>query len=150
MANTYSCLFNHIVFSTRNREPWIVKEIEGRVWEYLGGIARDAGAAPVMIGGIENHVHLLVRLPPSLAVSDAVKAIKGGSSRWIHETFPKLSGFAWQDGYGAFSVSKSKVAETVEYIGKQREHHRVRTFQEEFRAFLDRHEIEYDERYVWG
>jgi hypothetical protein len=89
-------------------------------------------------------------VPPTLAVSKAVQLLKGGSSKWIHDTFPTFAGFAWQDGYGAFSVSKSQLPEVIEYVAKQREHHRVRMFQEEFRAFLEKHGIEFDERYVWG
>ena len=150
MANTYTCLFYHVVFSTKNRESWIAQEYESRIWDFLGGIAKQNDVVPVKIGGTENHVHLVLRIPPTLAISGVVKLIKGGSSKWIHETFPKLSGFGWQDGYGAFTVSKSKVPELVEYVTGQREHHRTRTFQEEYRALLEKHEIEYDERYVWG
>lgn len=149
MANTFSSLHCHLVFSTKNREPWLRADIEERVWAYLGGIARENGMKPVMIGGIENHVHALLGFPPTLAVSQAVKLIKGGSSAWIKETFPGLRGFGWQDGYGAFSVSKSHVSDVTEYIRSQREHHRVKSFEEEYRAFLDKHEIPYDERYVF-
>ena len=149
MANTFTSLHCHIIFSTKNREPWLRQDIEERVWSYLGGIARENGMKAVMIGGIENHVHLLVGIPPTLAVSKAVQLIKGGSSVWIKESFPGLRGFGWQDGYGAFSVSKSQVADVAEYIRGQREHHRVKSFEEEYRAFLDKHEIQYDERYVF-
>ena len=150
MANTYTCLFYHIVFSTKNRDAWIAQEYEERIWNYLGGIAKENDALTIRIGGVSDHVHLVVRTPPTIAPSELVKAIKGGSSRWIHETFPKLSAFAWQDGFGAFTVSKSKVPEVVEYIAGQRDHHRTRTFQEEYRALLQKHETEFDERYVWG
>ena len=104
----------------------------------------------IQIGGIEDHVHLLLGAPASLAPSKIAQLIKGGSSAWIHDTFPNMKGFAWQDGYGVFSVSKSNIPGVVEYIRGQREHHRTRTFQEEYLAFLKRHEIQYDERYVWG
>ena len=150
MANTCTCLFYHIVFSTKNRDTWIAQEYEDRIWAYLGGIAKEIDATPIRIGGVSDHVHLVVRAPPTIAPSELVKTIKGGSSRWIHQTFPKLSGFAWQDGFGAFTVSKSKVPEVVEYVAGQREHHRTRTFQEEYRALLNKHELDYDERYVWG
>ena len=149
MANTFTSLHCHVIFSTKNREPWLRADNEERVWSYLGGIARENDMKPVMIGGIENHVHLLLGIPPTLAVSQAVKLIKGGSSAWIKETFPGLRGFGWQDGYGAFSVSKSQVSDVTEYIRGQREHHRVKSFEEEYRAFLDKHEIPYDERYVF-
>jgi REP element-mobilizing transposase RayT len=150
MANTYTCLHYQFVFSTKNRYPWIRADIEQRIWEYLGGIARQNHMKALQIGGIEDHVHIVLGAPPTLAVSKGVQLLKGGSSKWIHETFPALAGFEWQDGYGAFSVSKSQMPEVIEYVAKQREHHRVRTFQEEYRAFLERHGIEYDERYVWG
>lgn len=149
MANTFTSLHCHIIFSTKNREPWLRTDIEERVWSYLGGIARENGMKAGMIGGIENHVHLLLGIPPTLAISKATQLIKGGSSAWIKETFPGLPGFGWQDGYGAFSVSKSQVPDVTEYIRGQREHHRVKSFEEEYRAFLDKHEIQYDERYVF-
>jgi len=134
MANTFTSLHFHFVFSTKNRERWLSPEIEQRVWEYLGGIARQNQMKALQVGGVEDHVHLVVGLPPTLTVSRALQLIKGGSSKWIHETFPALAGFEWQDGYGAFTVSKSQLPEVVDYVGNQREHHRVRTFQEEYRA----------------
>jgi len=150
MANTYTSLHFHIVFSTKNREPWINTEIEQRAWEYLGGIARTNHLKALQIGGIEDHVHLVVGIRPNMSVSEAVQLLKGSSSKWIHETFPSLAGFAWQDGYGAFTVSKSQLPEVIHYVANQRHHHRVRAFQDEYRALLERHQIEYDERYVWG
>ena len=150
MANTYTSLHYHIVFSTKNRHPWIHTEFEQRIWEYLGGIARQNDMKAIQIGGIEDHVHVVLGAPPTLSVSKVAQLLKGGSSKWIHETFPALAGFEWQDGYGAFSLSKSQLPEVIEYVANQREHHRVRTFQEEYRAFLERHGVEYDERYLWG
>jgi REP element-mobilizing transposase RayT len=150
MANTFTCLRYHVVFSTKHREPWIRPPIEGRLRAYLGGIARQNGMNALLIGGVDDHVHMLLGLPPTLAVSDALKQIKGGSSGWIRENLPVCRGFGWQDGYGAFTVSKSQVPEVEEYLRGQREHHQVRTSQEEYRALLDRHEIEYEERYLWG
>jgi REP element-mobilizing transposase RayT len=114
MANTFTSLHCHVIFSTKNREPWIRPDIEERVWSYLGGIARENDMKAVMIGGIENHVHLLLGLPPTLAASKAAQLLKGGSSAWIKEQFPGLHGFGWQDGYGAFSVSKSQVPDVTE------------------------------------
>lgn len=150
MANTFTSLHYHMVFSTRNRERWISPDVEERIWAYLGGIAKENKVHPIQIGGIEDHVHLLLGAPASLAPSKIAQLIKVGSSAWIHDTFPNMKGFAWQDGYGVFSVSKSNIPDVVEYIRGQREHHRTRTFQEEYLAFLKRHEIQYDERYVWG
>ncbi|MDB6034862.1 MAG: transposase IS200-family protein [Verrucomicrobiales bacterium] len=149
MANTYTSLHYHVVFSTKHREPWLRKDIEERVWAYLGGIARENEMKAVGIGGIENHVHLLLGLPAALAVSKAIQLIKGGSSIWIKETFAGLSGFGWQDGYAAFTVSKSLAPEVIAYVRSQREHHRVKTFEEEYRALLVKHDITFDEQYVF-
>ena len=118
MANTFTSLHYHVIFSTKNREPWIRPDIESRVWSCLGGIARENDMKAILIGGIENHVHLLLGLPPTVAVSKAVQLIKGGSSAWLKDTFPWAHGFGWQDGYGAFTVSKSLVPEVENYIRK--------------------------------
>lgn len=150
MANTYTSLYYHVVFSTKNRVSCINREIEERVWAYIGGVARKHRMAALRVGGYEDHIHSLIATPPSLALSQAVQFLKGETSRWMHEEFPELRSFAWQDGYGAFTVSKSNLPEVVRYIQNQREHHRKRTFQEEYLEFLRRHGIEYDEQYVWG
>ncbi len=150
MANTYTSLHFHIIFSTKNRQRWITEDVEQRIWEYIGGIARQNEMKALQIGGVEDHVHVVVGIRPIMAVSQVVQKLKGGSSKWIHETFPTLAGFEWQDGYGAFTVSRSNLPELILYVVNQREHHRVRTFQEEYRAFLEKHQVEYDERYVWG
>jgi putative transposase len=150
MANTYSSLFYHVVFSTKQRTKFIRPEIEQRVWAYLGGVASRQGAKTVQIGGMEDHVHVLLMAPPKVSPAELVRRIKGDSSRWIHEVFPELRNFGWQDGYGVFSVSRSNVPQVVKYIQNQREHHRVRTFQEEYLLFLKKHQVAYDERYVWG
>ncbi len=149
MGNTFTSLHCHFVFSTKNREPWISHEIEERIWSFLGGIARENGMKPIRIGGMPDHIHMAVGLPPTLAVSKALQQIKGGSSKWIKETFPTMRGFGWQDGYGAFAVSKSNLPTLTAYIEKQREHHRTKAFKEEFVALLFRHGIDYDERYLW-
>jgi putative transposase len=149
MANTWTCLHHHIVFSTRSRTPWITTDLQERVWAYLGGIIRQNDHHPLKIGGMPDHVHILLGLKPTMSMSETVKRIKGGSSEWIGE-LPGCRGFAWQDGYAAFAVSKSQVPEVEAYIRNQAEHHRVRTFQEEYREFLDKHGIMYDERYLWG
>lgn len=149
MANTYSALYYHLVFSTKNRERLITPDLRERLWEYLGGITRENEGVVLRIGGIEDHVHLLVALPPTTAPSRMVQQIKGGSSKWIHTNFPAHAGFAWQDGYGAFTVSRSALDEVGRYIDRQQEHHRHRTFDEEYRALLDKHEVRYDERYLF-
>lgn len=149
MANTYTALYYHIVFSTKHRYPWLTLEFEQRIWSYIGGIAREHKLWTLQVGGIDDHVHVLLGTPPTMPVSKAAQLIKGGSSKWIHDTFPQLHTFAWQDGYGAFTVSKSSLAAVTTYIQRQREHHRVITFQAELLAFLKQHEVVYDERYLW-
>jgi len=149
MGNTYATLYYHIVFSTKHRKPWIVPEIEDRIWSYLGGISRENKIAPLQIGGVDDHVHLLLGVPPTIAISKVAQLMKGGSSAWIHDTFANLQRFAWQDGYGAFTVSKSSVPDVRTYILNQRDHHRVVTFEAEYLAILRKHEIQVDERYVF-
>ena len=150
MANTYTSLHCHVIFSTKNREPWLTEPIRKRLWPYLGGIARENQMKALEVGGVSDHVHILVSIPPTLAVAKAVQLIKGGSSHWIKETFPNTATFSWQDGYGAFSVSESQLEAVAEYIRHQEEHHRTKSFTEEYRAFLARHQIEYDERFLLG
>jgi putative transposase len=150
MANTYPALYYHVVFSTKNREPWMDRTIRPRVWAYMGGVARENRMMAMEVGGVADHVHLLLSLPATASVADAVKHIKGGSSRWLKEAFPNLSAFAWQDGYGAFTESRARIDEVCEYIRAQEEHHRTKTFAEEYREFVERNGIEYDERYLLG
>ena len=150
MANTYTSLLYHIVFSTKNRQPWLTLEIEGRVWAYIGGIARKHKMTALQVGGVEDHIHALVIAPPTIAPCQIAQVLKGESSKWIHDEFPLLRRFGWQDGYGAFTVSKSNIPEVIKYIQNQREHHRQKTFQEEYLDLLRKHEIEYEERFVWG
>jgi putative transposase len=149
MPNSYTCLRFHIVFSTKNRLPLVDDAIRDRLHEYIGGIARERGARLEAAGGTPDHVHLLISIHPQTALSDLLREIKAGASRWIHETFPARRAFGWQDGYAAFSVSHSNVDEVKAYIARQAEHHRKRTFQEEFLEFLRRHDIPFDERYIW-
>ena len=149
MANTYTSLHYHLVFSTKNREAWITRDIEQRVWAYLGGIAKENKMTPIQLGGVDDHVHLLLSASPTIAPSKIAQLLKGGSSAWVHDTFPAMKAFAWQDGYGAFTVSRSNVEDVAAYILGQREHHRHKTFQEEYLAFLQKHGIQYDEKYLW-
>jgi len=150
MANTFASLHYHIIFSTKNREPWIKSELESRIWSYVGGIARAHNMTALQIGGCNDHIHALVQAPPIYSPAKIAQLLKGESSKWIHEEFTAMRGFAWQDGYGAFTISKSNLPGVVRYIQSQRDHHRKKTFQDEFRAFLDQYGIEYDERYLWG
>jgi REP element-mobilizing transposase RayT len=146
---SYTNLLYHIVFSTKNREPCLEPGMRSRLFEYLGGAVRDEGGTALTINGVADHLHLLVRLRQDKAVSAVVGAIKANSSGWIHRTFSGYAAFAWQVGYGAFTVSASQTGKVRRYIENQEEHHRVRTFQEEFLAFLKANEIEYDPRYIW-
>lgn len=150
MANTYTSLNYHVIFSTKNRIPWLTLEIEQRVWAFLGGIARKHKMTALQVGGVEDHIHALLMAPPTIAPCNIAKFLKGGSSLWIHDEFPWLRKFSWQDGYAAFTVSKSNIPDVVRYIKNQREHHRKKTFQEEYLEFLNVNQIEFDERYVWG
>jgi putative transposase len=140
----------HFTFSTKNREPWISQSIEDRIWSYIGGVARKQKMTALQVGGIDDHIHTLVMAPPTLSPSQIAQYLKGDSSKWIHQEFPKLRGFEWQDGYGAFTVSTSQIAEVIKYIQNQREHHRKKTFQEEYLELLEKHCVAYDERYLWG
>lgn len=150
MSHAYCSALYHCVFSTKERRPTIDADLQSRLWPYLGGIARDNGMKALAIGGVEDHAHLLLSLPSRLAVAKAMQLVKGGSSKWVHDTFPDRRDFAWQEGYGAFSIGVSQIDDTKRYIENQAEHHHRHTFEEEFIAFLERHGIEYDPRYVWG
>jgi len=149
MPQSFVSLNCHVIFNTKDREPLITDTVQSRLYEYIGGTARNTGSKLLAIGGMFDHLHLLLSLGKQTCVADSVRDIKANSSRWIHETFEGLHGFAWQSGYGAFSVSCSNADEVKRYIAEQPQHHRVRTFKEEFIAFLTRHNIEYDERYIW-
>lgn len=135
MSHSYVSCRIHYVFSTKNRQPLITPELAARLWPYLGGIANANHIIPFAIGGIENHVHLLVGLPATMTIAKAVQLIKGGSSKWVHDTFPEHRGFGWQEGYGAFSVGVSDVTRTVRYIQQQAEHHGKMSFEENFWPF---------------
>ena len=139
----------HLVFSTKHREPTIHPEWQPRLYEYMGGIIREKKGCLLAAGGMPDHVHLLISFAKEMSTSNLVRDIKANSSGWIHEMFSKSRGFAWQAGYGAFSVSFSNLDTVRRYIAAQAEHHRVRSFQEEFRELLIRHQIEFDERYIW-
>ena len=149
MSHSYCSCLVHYAFSTKGRERIISADLRFRLCPYMGGIARENDMKAMAIGGTDDHMHLLVSLPSTLAVAKGVQLIKGGSSKWIHDTFPDLCNFTWQEGYGAFSISVSGVADTTAYINNQHQHHRTRTFQQELIAFLRRHSIQYHERYIW-
>ncbi|MCG3122847.1 MAG: hypothetical protein GIKADHBN_01250 [Phycisphaerales bacterium] len=141
MPSSWTQNFYHLVFATKRREPWLTEPLEARLYAFLGGIARDLQCTALAINGHIDHVHMLVRYPADLSHSDLARHVKARSSKWIHETFVGLADCAWQEGYGGFTVSKSMVEATVAYIQRQREHHRSRSFQEEFMHLLERHGI---------
>ena len=145
---SYAKLHYHIVFATKGRRPLVTGAVLPRLVKYLGGIVRGSKGKLLEANGPEDHLHLAVMLHPQTAVSDLVCDIKANSSRWVQETFPDMCSFAWQDGYAAFSVSHSALGSVIDYIRNQREHHRKITFKEELIALLNRHEIEFDQRYV--
>ena len=149
MAGKYLSLLVHFTWSTAGREPWIEPPIREDLYSFIGGIMNNKNARLISAGGVFDHIHLYASLPSTISVADFVNVVKSNSSRWIHESFSRLRNFAWQEGYGAFSVSKSEQQKVVKYIANQEHHHRTRTFKEELIKLLDKHEIEYDERYLW-
>ena len=149
MPQSFTCLHYHLVFSTKHRSPLITPELRPRLWEYLGGMVRGLHGIPIQIGGIEDHVHLLVTLRQETALAVFMRELKAGSSRWVHDTFPAIAGFWWQAGYGAFTVSHSAVDAVMLYIFKQEEHHKTQSFQDEYRTLLIKHDIPFDEQYLW-
>ncbi len=149
MPGTYSQIILHVVFSTKQRRPCITPDIRARLYEYVGGIIRAEKGTLYGIGGMPDHLHILLRWRTDDAISDLMRTVKARSSRWVHETFPNSGAFAWQEGYAVFSVSKSAEAKVKAYIENQAEHHRKRDFAEELLALLHAHGIEYDERLVF-
>jgi REP element-mobilizing transposase RayT len=146
---SYVSSYHHCVFSTKERRPIITPELRERLWPFMGGIARQNKMTAVEIGGVEDHVHILLAIPSTIAIAKALQLIKGGSSKWVYETFPEHRLFGWQTKYGAFSVSVSQLDKIILYIKDQENHHRKMTFKEEFVALLQKHCIHYDERYLW-
>jgi|SRR5579859_2800423 len=144
MPHSYICCLVHVVFSTAERRPLIRAEIRDRLHAYIGGIARENGMAALAIGGVADHVHVLLSLPRTISVAKAVQLLKGGSSKWLNESVPESKRFAWQEGYAAFSVSISQREKTVAYIQGQVEHHRRISFADEFAKFLAVHGIAQD------
>lgn len=149
MPSTYTQNFYHTVFSTRQRVPIITPELESRLYPFIGGIIRDLRCQLLAINGMSDHLHLLVRYRADLSHSDMLRHIKGRSSNWINETFSSPTPFAWQEGYGGFTVSKSAVAQVENYIARQKDHHKRQDFKTEFLELLRKHEIEFDEDTVF-
>jgi len=139
----------HLIFSTKNREPLIHPSVENELYAYLGGICKNLDCTPIKVGGHIDHIHILCMLSKKIALIKLLEEVKSHSSKWIKTQGDVYSNFYWQDGYGAFSVNPSEVDVVINYIASQKEHHRKKTFQEEYRAFLKKYCVEYDERYVW-
>ena len=150
MASTLTNLLYHIVFSTKDREPLIRPAFRDNLEKYIAGIIRNEGGILLGIGGMPDHTHLITKFKPDRSISDMVRLIKANSSKWVNENHGDPGRFAWQSGYGAFSVSQSQLKALKAYVSNQESHHRTRSFQDEFRDFLTKHEIPFDEQYVWG
>ena len=148
MPSTHLSLHYHLIFSTKDRVASMHSDWRGRLHAYLGGIVNDLGGMPVTIGGVEDHVHLLIGLRATHRLADVLREIKSVSSKWVHEELNKPL-FSWQEGYGAFTVSPSQLDAVKRYIANQEEHHHKKTFQEEYMEFLKLSGIEYDEKYLW-
>ncbi|MEX0887038.1 MAG: IS200/IS605 family transposase [Phycisphaeraceae bacterium] len=149
MSGTYSQLLLHVVFSTKRRHPWLTSDIAARLHPYLGGIIRAEQGILYDIGGMPDHVHLYLRWRPDKPLSDLMRTTKARSSRWVRATFPGLQQFAWQEGYSAFSVSKSQEQAVKRYIANQAEHHRTVDFKSELLRLLEVHGIDFERRYVF-
>ncbi len=149
MPQSLSRVIIHIIFSTKNRELSIDPDIRPRLHAYLATVARDNGSEVYRVGGVADHVHILATLSRTVTQAELIEEIKKHSSRWVKEIDPKHGGFAWQRGYGAYSVGRDELDDRVQYVETQEEHHRTVTFQEEYRSLLEKHGIEFDERYVW-
>jgi len=145
---SYVSSYFHCAFSTKERRPLIRPGLRERLWPFIGGIAQQNEMKAIEIGGMPDHVHILLSLPSTLSIAKALQLIKGGSSKWVHDTFPEHWLFRWQAKYGAFSVSMSQLEKTIQYIKTQEQHHRKMTFQEELLALLKKHRVAYDERYL--
>ena len=150
MSHTYSSNRLHLIFSTRNREKRLPADLQPKLWAYMAGVARHHGFEAIQIGGTDDHCHALIVLPTAMPVAKAAQTIKGCSSKWLNETLAAGSNFAWQEGYGSFSVSASQTDGVVTYIRNQPEHHRKNSFEEAFLEFLKRYGITYDPKYVLG
>ena len=148
MSHSYSSNRVHLVFSTKKREKRISEDVQAKLWPYMAGIARNHGFEAIKVGGVEDHAHVLLVLPSTIPLAKAVQILKACSSKWLNEA--AIKDFAWQEGYGAFSVSASQTEDVIRYLENQREHHKKRSFDEEFLALLRRYGVSYDPAHVLG
>ena len=149
MANTYSQIHVQVVFAVQNRESLIGGKWKDELYRYLVGIIQNHQHKVIAINGMPDHVHILIGLRPSQSISELIKIVKGDSSKWIHQKGFVMRKFSWQEGYGAFSYGKSQVNDVIEYIKRQEIHHQRKTFKEEYQQFLEKFEVDYDERFVF-
>ncbi len=150
MPQSLATVYLHLVFSTKERRPWLHDEaVRASLHEYLGGISKRLECAPILIGGVEDHVHILARFGRTISIADWVKEIKRSSNLWLQEHGTNWRDFQWQGGYAVFSVSQSSLSRVRDYVARQEEHHRKLSFQDELRAMFRKHEMDFDERYVW-
>ncbi len=148
MPGTHTKLVYHLIFSTKLRVPLIIPAIANELHRYLAGIVRGVGGSAIVVGGMPDHVHLLVQLKPTMVLADMMRLLKGNSSKWMNEQHRRTRKFGWQDGHAAFTVSESQISRVSKYIREQESHHRQTQFQEELRSLLRHHSVEFDERYL--
>jgi putative transposase len=149
MPQSLAVLHVHLIFSTKERASFLFEEVRDPLHAYMAGILKEIGCYAVIINSMADHINLLFNLGRTNSISQVVEAVKTGSSKWLKTRDPRLAGFAWQAGYASFAVSESNLASVREYVANQAEHHRQRSFQDEYRAFLKRHGVAFDEKYVW-
>ena len=150
MANSMIRIDVHLIFHIKSTSVRMQRSDLPRIFAYIGGILKDIGSIPIIIGGMPDHIHVLWALPSNMTISELARTTKAKSSRWIKTLSPYYSTFAWQDGYGAFSVSPSILDKTINYIKNQERHHRTKSFQDEYKAFLEAYKIPYDEKYIFN
>jgi len=149
MSQSLSCVLIHIIFSTKDRAPLLDSSLRPALNRYLATVARNSGCECFRVGGVADHVHLAIRISRTITIAQLVEELKTSSSKWLKTQSPALAGFAWQGGYGAFSIGPASLEGLKRYIDAQEEHHRTRTFQQEYRKFLQRYGVDFDERYIW-
>jgi REP element-mobilizing transposase RayT len=149
MSQSLAKIIVHVVYGTKNREPFLSKTIRAKLYAYTVGILNDQHCITLAINGVEDHVHLLIILSKNISVSKILEEVKKGTSRWLKTQGAAFQHFSWQGGYGAFSVSESQIPKVIEYINNQEQHHQKISFQDELKALLNKHHIDFDEQYLW-
>ncbi len=149
MSQSLSDIILHIVFSTKERQPWIQRDVEEELYRFINGVCRNLDCSVIKINGVEDHIHILLQLGRTTSTSKLISEVKSSSSRWIKTKGNQYSKFAWQGGYGAFSVSRPTIEGAIKYLSSQKEHHKTVTYKEELLVMLQRAQISYDEKYLW-